>query len=440
MAKLRIDSVMRESHPDKEVTFYRSYDKDGKLVETSYVQTETDYYSSGRQRVSTDNGKTWSEWVTIFEDKGGEHRDIIPGNEFGDEYSGGGGYHEGGSVLDPKSGCRICTSNSFYQMNGRKGYYEYWNEGKNTMRNHAYYSFKRPDGTVVTRMFELEEGGADFDPANPRNPAFLDKNGVMAEGMRILPDGTPAVVLWVQITLCCKIANIDVNNFFPSCPDLHRGMVLARFHWNEDKNDYDIHYSNPIMVSDLQSSRGFGEPQLVYLKGGRLLFVLRASNCEEPAWNTRISPCAPNFKWYSYSDDGGLTFTPAMPWHFDTREVVYSSASCFSFFRSSKNGKLYWIGNIIDEPWRINGNDPRHILQICEVDETYGHLIKDTLTIIDTVREGQTDVELSNFHLLENRETLDLELRLAKIDFDGKLQDNGYWYSEAWEYNITFEE
>ena len=440
MAKILVDSRMRSSNPDAEEIFARSYNKEGDLVESLYIQKETDYNSAGYRRVSHDNGRTWGEWETIFEDKGGEHRDVIDGNEFGDEYSGGGAYSEGGSVLGPKSGCRISTSNSYYQMNGRKGYYEYWNEGKNTMRHHAYYSFKRPDGSIVTKMFEFEEGGADFDPANPRNPAFLDKNGVMAEGVRLLPDGTPCCILWVQITLCCKMAGIDVNNFFPSCPDLHRGMVLARFHWNAEKNEYDIHLSNPIMVSDLQSSRGFGEPQLTFLKSGRIMFVLRASNCEEPAWNTRISPCAPNFKWYSYSDDGGLTFTPAMPWHFDTREVVYSSASLCAFFRSKKNGNLYWIGNYIDEPWRIEGNDPRHVLQICQVDETYGHLMKDTLTVIDTVREGQTDVELSNFNLLENRETLDLELRLAKIDFDGKLQDNGFWYSEAWEYTIHFEE
>jgi hypothetical protein len=110
----------------------------------------------------------------------------------------------------------------------------------------------------------------------------------------------------------------------------------------------------------------------------------------------------------------------------------------FTFFRSKKNGKLYWIGNIIDEPWRIHANDPRHVLQICQVDDTYGHLIKDTLTVIDTVREGQTDVELSNFALFENKETLELEVRVTKINFDGKRQEEGYLYSEAWEYYISF--
>ena len=130
-----------------------------------------------------------------------------------------------------------------------------------------------------------------------------------------------------------------------------------------------------------------------------------------------------------------------MPWHFDTREVVYSPASIHAFFRSTKNGRLYWIGNIIDpkllEP---SGSNPRWPLQICEVNEEYGYLIKDTLTLIDTRREGDTFwLELSNFNLLEDRETLDLELRLTKegqrtVDFD-KYD----WYTEAWKYTIRFE-
>ena len=240
--------------------------------------------------------------------------------------------------------------------------------------------------------------------------------------------------------LCCKLAGLDVNTFYPTCADLHVGVMIARGHWDPALEDFTFTYSNPIMVSDLQSSRGFTEPQLAVLESGRMLLVCRGSNGIEPGWNSRISPAAPGFKWHAWSDDGGRTFTPGMPWHFDTREVVYSSGSMFTFFRSKKNGKLYWIGNIIDEPWRIHANDPRHVLQICQVDDTYGHLIKDTLTVIDTTREGQTDVELSNFALFENKETLELEVRVTKINFDGKRQEEGYLYSEAWEYYISFDD
>ncbi|MBE6598394.1 MAG: exo-alpha-sialidase [Ruminococcaceae bacterium] len=439
MAQLKITSRMISSNPNAEEAFHRSYNKDGNLVETRLVMTETDYYSGAYSRVSPDNGRTWGEWVKEFEDEGGEHRTIIPGNEFGDEFDDGSDFSESKAMYHAQSGCYVCAGSSFYIINGRRGYYEYWEKGEDTFRWHSYFSFKRPDGTVVKRMFEFEEGGEDYDPAVTRNPAFLDKNRAAAERMYMLPDGDLIVVLCVNMRLCCRMAGVDVNTFFPSCPDLHNGVVMARGHWNPDKGDFEFTYSNPVMVSDLQSTRGFMEHQFAVLESGRILMVFRGSNAVEEGWNTRISPCAPSFKWFSYSDDGGRTFTPAMPWHFDTREVVYSPASIAHFFRSKKNGKLYWIGNYISEPWKINGNDPRNILHICQVDETHGYLIKDTLTVIDTIREGQTDVELSNFNLLENKETLELEVRLAKIDFNGELQEQGYLYSEAWEYIIHFD-
>ena len=104
------------------------------------------------------------------------------------------------------------------------------------------------------------------------------------------------------------------------------------------------------------------------LTSGRIIVAIRGSNVQSPAWKTRIDPCAPGFKWYCCSDDGGRTFSPIMPWVFDTREVVYSSATLSTFFRSTKNGRLYWIGNVTD-PQKTYGNYPRYPLHICEVDE-----------------------------------------------------------------------
>ncbi|MBE6598396.1 MAG: hypothetical protein E7638_03015 [Ruminococcaceae bacterium] len=440
MAQLKITSRMREAFPDREVDFHRSYDAKGNLTETRLTMTETDYFSGAWSRVSPDNGRTWGEWVKQFEDEGGVRRNALPDNEFGDEWEDNSDYSDAKARYHEPSGCYVAFGTDFYLMNGRKGYDAYWEKGEDNFRGHAYYSFKRPDGTIVKRMFEFEEGGVFFDPKNTRNPAFLDKNRASISQTQLLPDGDFLCVLTVNMRLCCKLAGVDVNTFFPSCPDLHVGEVMARIHWNPEKEDFEVTYSNPVMVSDLQSSRGLTEPVLTTLKSGRMLLVCRGSNCMEKAWNTRTTPGTPGFKWHSYSDDGGRTFTPVMPWHFDTREVVYSAGSMFSFFRSTKNGKLYWIGNIINEPWKIDGNDPRNILQICEVDETYGYLIKDTLTVIDTIRDGQTDVELSNFGLLENRETLELELRCTKIDFNGDRQEAGQLYSEAWEYFIEFED
>ncbi len=440
MGKIKVTSRMRSSNPDCEETFFRSYDGEGALCETRVLSSEEDYASGSFSRISTDNGRTWTDWVSHFNDAADGRRGKIPGSKEGDEILGGCSPY----LYDPKTGCTVGVGSTFYYLKGHDvGYFAMWYEGEDNVRTHAYYAIRRPDGSEEKRMIEFEEGGEDFDPANPRNPAFIDKNRAMAGDLTVLPDGDLMFNLFPSMRLCCRIAGVDVNTFFPSCPDMQSGLVVVRLHWNPERNDYDFIYSNPIMLCDLQSSRGIMEPQMRILKNGTIMIVFRGSNTQIPVWHTRTNPSTPGFKWYVLSEDGGRTFTPPMPWYFDTKEVVYSSASTSAFYRCPKNGKLYWMGNIIPEPWRIEGNNPRWPFVICEVNEEYGFLIKDTLTVIDSLREGELTTELSNPSLLENRETGNLEIRMTKINMswadETVQQSRGKWYSEAWEYILEFE-
>ena len=441
MSKIRVTGKMRSSNDKFEEQFTRYYDENGNLVEYRGLSCEEDYPCSSFSRVSTDNGRTWGEWVTVFNDEEtDDRRGRVPGSEEGDELLGG----YGPAVYDPKSGCTVSVGSYNYILKGHDvGYFDYWHKGEDNMRLHAYFKMVRPDGTETVRMFEFEEGGADYDPENPRNPAYLDKNRATAGGLRILPDGDLCFDVNPIMTLCCKLAGVDVNTYFSSCPNLMQGMMVARAHWNEEKKDYDITYSNPIMLSDLQSARGILEPNHMILPNGRWLLVFRGAATQSEVWNTRTSPATPPFKWYTFSDDEGRTYAPPMPWHFDTREVVYSPASLSAFFRSKKDGNLYWIGNYLTKPWLLDksGSDPRWPLQICQVNEEYGYLIKETLTEIDTQRDGDGYfLELTNFNLLEDKETLDLQIRLTKICQHMERYEDYDWYSEAWEYTVTFEE
>ncbi len=436
MGKIRIESKLRLVSPGKEQSFLRRYDTDGTLIETHITCSESDYYDGLWERRSPDNGRTWGEWQKVFSDEGGR-RGRVPGSAEGDEYLAD---EPNPTLYDPASGCWLGTSNSCYFINGHDvGYFDYWEKGEDNVSSHAYFDIKRPDGTVEHRLFEFEEGGADYDPENPRNPAFQKKNRATVGSLEFLPDGDLRFLILPTVRICCRMAGVDVNGFFPSCPDFQVGVLYARAHWNAEKQNYEFIYSNPIMLSDMQSSRGIGEPSVVNLDNGRIMIVLRGSNWVTEAWHSRIDPKAPGYKWYVLSDDGGKTFCPPMPMHFDTREVVYSPASICKPFRSAKTGKTYLIANIIDEPWRIDGNIPRFPLQICEMDSRHGYLLKDTLTVIDTVRDGQTYVELSNFDLLENRETLDLEIRITKCNFNDNHQEEGNWDTEAWEYTVHFD-
>ena len=152
------------------------------------------------------------------------------------------------------------------------------------------------------------------------------------------------------------------------------------------------------------------------------------------SWDTqRLEPGTPGVKWYAWSDDGGETFTDIMPWHFDDGEIIYSSSSYSSIVEDMRTGKHFWIGNITDH--HVNGNYPRYPLNIVELDETYGTAKKETLTVIDTRREGEPEgIQLSNFNLMQNRETGKLEIRLTKY---GQFADKSVFCAEPWCYEIT---
>ena len=100
------------------------------------------------------------------------------------------------------------------------------------------------------------------------------------------------------------------------------------------------------------------------------------------------------------------------------------------FIRSSKTGKLYWVGNISRKP--AEGNLPRYPLYIVEVDEKIPALKKNTMTIIDDrAAQDTAAVQFSNFSLLENRQTLDLELYLTRLgeNVGSNFSANAYKYT-----------
>jgi hypothetical protein len=76
---------------------------------------------------------------------------------------------------------------------------------------------------------------------------------------------------------------------------------------------------------------------------------------------------------------------------------------------------LYWIGNA-----------PRYPLVIAEVDEATATLRKQTVTAIDDRDSEKHDFnyQLSNFSLLENRETHELELFLTTY---GQISGQENW-------------
>jgi hypothetical protein len=220
-----------------------------------------------------------------------------------------------------------------------------------------------------------------------------------------------------------KYPSIFPNNYREGCV---AGAMCFVGRWNKIKMNYDWKNSNSVFLPRQVSSRGLVEIDLSELKNGNLLLIMRGSNAGLDITKS------PGRKWFSVSSDGGLTWSDVRDMRFDTGEQFYSPATIHKMIRSSKNNKLYWIGNINNVP--PDGNSPRYPLQIVEVNEKVPSFIKDTVTVIDD-RDPSRDSEflqLSNFALLEDRETNDMEIYLTRLGENGGGPD--IWTANSYKY------
>ena len=418
----------REALDNKTVEWFgRGYlDREGvRMREGKTISSSSDFSDASYERISEDNGKTFGEWKDVYVENGyeklGEHERNFPANITG----------KWNPVHKHYVGLGM---ERIFNGGHEKGLAAFWRGDPTGLIDHVYVGVRFENGEKFHQLVKYEEGG-EFnhdDPMHPdystRNIAFRGSNLVFdTNGDILFPIGVPA-------KKCCELAGADVNEIFPSCPEVLRNLMFIRGVWNGEK--YEFFPSRPILISDLQSSRGVDEPTIVRLNSGRIVIVFRGSNMRSSKWNTRIEPGTPGFKWYTWSDDGGKTFTPAMPWHFDDGEVIYSAATISYFIEDERTGKHYWFGNITDH--HVYANNPRWPLQIVEIDETYGTAKKESFTVIDDRREGESErIELSNFNLFQNRENGNFEIFMTKR---GQFADEPLFKGEVWHYEISVTE
>ena len=404
-------------------------EKDGlELAERKRLQSESDFSNGLFERKSTDNGRTWSDWSEVCGGAVaayGKHERMAPESDMS----------EGHFVWNPVCGHSVGIAMDRVFKNGHEAAYAaFWNkQGDGGFSDHTYLIIKEPGGKSFMQLVTYEEGG-EFDPEDPIAPTYFDRN-TCYRGMNVVVCENGNIILLVcpSVSKCCELGGMDAKSIFPSCPDNMHGILMLKGVWNGEK--YEFTSSEPIVISDRLSSRGVDEATVALLSSGRILIIFRGSNFRSESWNTRIEPGAPGFKWYCFSDDGGKTFSSPAPWRFDDGEAIYSSASISYLFRGEKNGKLYWMGNITDH--KVYGNYPRWPLCLVEVDETYGTAKKETLTVIDTIREGESEqIQLSNFSFWQNRETENLEIFVSKI---GQFTGETVWKSEVWHYEVGLE-
>ena len=352
--------------------------------EITTMSGKSDVYYDWLRRVSRDNGRSWSAFEPLT--------DVIRQRE-----DGGIVYYPGMTTTDPATGIRYCPRTR-RTWPGGKVFEVSWADYKHPYSDHAFVT--ENDGT---EKLLRHEDGPDYDPDHPFDPDFhRTNNGCLGQRLVFAPDGAVYVPMVVTNVEDQKKAGVVLMRRDP-----RTGCWLA---------------SNRVHIDPKLSWRGLLEPDVEILKDGRILIVCRAARGES-------SPCR---KWFMHSADGGKTLTGPAEFRYDDGSQFFSPGSIHQFCRSSKNGRLYWVANIVPQPI---DDGPRYPLYIAEIDEDRMAVKKDSLIMVDDRRVDEGDSEklqLSNFALLENRETLGIEIYITRI---GQSAEH-FWRVGVYKYTL----
>lgn len=359
---------------------------DADLTRLERFQTSgaSDEYHEFEERTSPDNGRTWTERETLP----GVVQDL-----------------EGGGIVTYLPSIFIDRArNRRFQMRMRRiwpglpAYTHAWGTHRHPCNDHVF-AWADDEAETLLRY----EDGPNFDPENPFDSDFCSTNRAYpGQGITTGPDGTAYLPL-VAHPAALKEAHAA------------GGLVVMR----REPLSSEWQASNIEFLGTERSSRGVLEPEVAVLRDGRLLTVVRASH----------TATTPGRKWFSVSDDGGCRVSPFQELRYDDGSRFYSPSSIHRFIRSERNGKLYWLANITPEP--PDGNSPRYPLYIAEIDEDGPSVRRDSLLLVDDRGPNEPEaLQLSNFNVLEDRETLEIEIYLTRL---GEVSDH-FWQGAVYRY------
>jgi hypothetical protein len=354
-------------------------------LEVRGVEIADDVGSENTMRFSSDNGRTWVDFKGV-EDTSPEIKGI-----------GGGPW-----LFDTNAGVLVCIGMRQFCTGSL------WN-------NFIYSKYSRDFGKTWTKPKQLKyEPGDDFDPKDHLKPSFLQRNqGYRGSNILLCHDGS--LVHSVGMANAPDDADNDRRTY-------RLGGLCFIGKWDAQAQDYQWKAGKRISISPDVSSRGLMEPEVAELMDTRLLVVWRGSD----------TPKTPGRKWYSVSKDGGMTLSEPAEWKYDDGSRFFSPSSWHRMIRHSVTRRLYWVGNISAKA--PDGNWPRFPLIIAEVDERKAALKRSTVTAIDDRQPSQgANVQFSNFSLLENRETHELEMLLTPVGEEASDWRN----ADCYKYTLT---
>ncbi len=355
------------------------------------------YYSPRiYERISYDNGKTWSvNGKTYQEDlsnMNGEHRYTC-------DY-----------FLDPDNNKLLRFWATFDFIESKLHKETFSDEGTYSKTFRIFYQVSGDNGETWGKKQQVIHSGKEFDPVHWGPGLYYGENGGMTANPPVLKlrDGTILHTITV---------NLRDGKLYQS------GFIRGK--WKKDFSGLDWEFSDYISLPPEKSSQGACEivPQL--LDDGRIFVSIRA--CGD-----RVNKTFPSLKYWVISDDGGKTFSKPKVLNYEDGAPVWSPSSYQSIIRHSKNGKYYWIGNILDEP--SYNSTPRFPLNIAELIPEQGVILRDTVILIDTKPDDFNEWRrYTNFGIYEDRNTNDIILIMPE---QAKYSRDDFT-SDCYKYRIT---
>lgn len=390
---------------------------EGQVEEQRSDEYMDDFHMNYRRRFSTDHGRTWTQWLRVPDPRMKDGYTLERWNF--------------AAVQDRVSGLTLQTV--FVRLmrgTGEEAIAAFWRKEK-TLFDHMFWEVTADGGRTWSDMAALRyEDGPPFNPENWAEPGFLGSN-TMYGGYNLIQTRDGALVY--SGTVPAKHRNPD-----GTVEDVS-GVIALIGRWDPARQTYDWRTSAPVTVPHRMSGRGLLEPSLAELEDGTLMLSMRGENActGTDTWSGTVE--SPGRCWTSVSRDGGFTWSPVTDLRYDTGEAFYSPGALSHLLRARRTGRLYWFGNITPNP--PAGCLPRYPLVMAEVDESIPALRKDSVALIDDYdpTTQRDTVQFSNFHLLDNRETGDLELYMAHFGQSGTVRETGAfdYTSDTWRYLIT---
>lgn len=183
----------------------------------------------------------------------------------------------------------------------------------------------------------------------------------------------------------------------------------------------------PLRIAPEVSSRGLDENTLIELADGRIAAVCRGDNSAFPE--------KPGYKWHSFSRDDGESWSKAEPFPATGGEPIESGANGSVLFRSIKNGKPYWMGNLALNGERAKGNWPRSPLVLVEVQESPFALKRETIFTVDQRSPTESPkTQMSNFRFYQDRLTGDVVIYLTRY---GERSEKEWMLADYYRYRVA---